>query len=159
MLIQKSINAAAQTLESSEDIQVVRELHNKYVLKQVIERYIRNQMIEGIKNPALFDLSVETYIDIQAGEVSDVSSSQKNGAQAVSGITCIEVFIEEYKKKLIELNEVQKKSYIEWKVQKRANETIYQSDEVKIDGMRWKFIAEMESSEIFKVYVKQLSQG
>jgi NhaP-type Na+/H+ and K+/H+ antiporter len=60
---------------------------------------------------------------------------------------------------LIELNEVQKKSYIEWKVQKRANETIYQSDEVKIDGMRWKFIAEMESSEIFKVYVKQLSQG
>jgi hypothetical protein len=36
------------------------------------------------------------------------------------------------------------KSYIEWKVLTKPGESRYESDEVKIDGIKWRFIAEYD---------------
>jgi len=40
-LVQKSINVAAQTFDSAEDFMALKEMDNKYVKKQVVEKYLR----------------------------------------------------------------------------------------------------------------------
>ena len=46
------------------------------------------------------------------------------------------------------------KSYIEWKVLTKPGEFRYESDEVKIDGIKWRFIAEYDQRGSLRFYVR-----
>ena len=47
-----------------------------------------------------------------------------------------------------------KKSFIEWKVNLKHGQSVYSSDEVKIDDINWVFSVKMnEASSTFDVYV------
>ena len=55
---------AASTLERPEDIQAIRDLSNRYVLRQVIERYLRAQLVEGIENSSMFEVAIEGMVEL-----------------------------------------------------------------------------------------------
>jgi hypothetical protein len=81
---------ASETLETVEDLYQLRELNNNYVTKEVLERFLRLQILRGIKDDGLFNMAVEMARGGQAGleELREGCKKQVEG----------------------------KRSYIEWKI-------------------------------------------
>jgi len=134
---------AASTLERPEDIQAIRDLSNRYVLRQVIERYLRAQLVEGIENSSMFEVAIEGMVELLMSPT--VNSGESHSLNVSNGGTVVEAFLEEYRKRQHEIsNSIMQKSFIEWKVLTKPGESRYESDEVKIDGIKWRFIAEYD---------------
>ena len=132
---------AASTLERPEDLQAIRDLNNRYVLRQVIERYLRAQLVEGIENSSMFEVAIEAMVELLISPTANAGES--HSLNVSNGGTVVEAFLEEYRKRQNEISSsMLQKSYIEWKVMTKPGEPRYESDEVKIDGIKWRFIAE-----------------
>ena len=132
---------AASTLERPEDLQSIRDLNNRYVLRQVIERYLRAQLVEGIENSSMFEVAIEAMVELLISPTANAGES--HSLNVSNGGTVVEAFLEEYRKRQNEISSsMLMKSYIEWKVMTKPGEPRYESDEVKIDGIKWRFIAE-----------------
>ena len=85
---------AASTLEKPEDLQVIRDLSNRYVLRQVIERYLRAQLVDGILNSSMFEVAIESMLELL---MSPTANAGENHSLNVSnGGTVVEVFLEEF---------------------------------------------------------------
>lgn len=134
---------AASTLERPEDLQAIRDLNNRYVLRQVIERYLRAQLVEGIENSSIFEVAIEAMVELLISPTANAGES--HSLNVSNGGTVVEAFLEEYRKRQNEISSsMLQKSYIEWKVMTKPGESRYESDEVKIDGIKWRFIAEYD---------------
>ena len=134
---------AASTLERPEDLQSIRDLNNRYVLRQVIERYLRAQLVEGIENSSMFEVAIEAMVELLINPTANAGES--HSLNVSNGGTVVEAFLEEYRKRQNEISSsMLQKSYIEWKVMTKPGEPRYESDEVKIDGIKWRFIAEYD---------------
>ena len=134
---------AASTLERHEDLQAIRDLNNRYVLRQVIERYLRAQLVEGIENSSMFEIAIEAMVELLISPT--VNAGESHSLNISNGGTVVEAFLEEYRKRQHEISSsMLQKSYIEWKVLTKPGESRYESDEVKIDGIKWRFIAEYD---------------
>ena len=134
---------AASTLERPEDLQAIRDLNNRYVLRQVIERYLRAQLVEGIENSSMFEVAIEAMVELLISPTANAGES--HSLNVSNGGTVVEAFLEEYRKRQNEISSsMLHKSYIEWKVMTKPGESRYESDEVKIDGIKWRFIAEYD---------------
>jgi hypothetical protein len=134
---------AASTLERPEDLQAIRDLNNRYVLRQVIERYLRAQLVEGIENSSMFEVAIEAMVELLISPTANAGES--HSLNVSNGGTVVEAFLEEYRKRQNEISSsMLQKSYIEWKVMTKPGESRYESDEVKIDGIKWRFIAEYD---------------
>ena len=134
---------AASTLERPEDLQAIRDLNNRYVLRQVIERYLRAQLVEGIENSSMFEVAIEAMVELLISPTANAGES--HSLNVSNGGTVVEAFLEEYRKRQNDISSsMLQKSYIEWKVMTKPGESRYESDEVKIDGIKWRFIAEYD---------------
>lgn len=134
---------AASTLERPEDLQAIRDLNNRYVLRQVIERFLRAQLVEGIENSSMFEVAIEAMVELLISPTANAGES--HSLNVSNGGTVVEAFLEEYRKRQNEISSsMLQKSYIEWKVMTKPGESRYESDEVKIDGIKWRFIAEYD---------------
>jgi hypothetical protein len=134
---------AASTLERPEDLQSIRDLNNRYVLRQVIERYLRAQLVEGIENSSMFEVAIEAMVELLISPTANAGES--HSLNVSNGGTVVEAFLEEYRKRQNDISSsMLQKSYIEWKVMTKPGEPQYESDEVKIDGIKWRFIAEYD---------------
>ena len=73
------------------------------------------------------------------------NAGESHSLNVSNGGTVVEAFLEEYRKRQNEISSsMLQKSYIEWKVMTKPGESRYESDEVKIDGIKWRFIAEYD---------------
>ena len=101
----------------------------------------------------MFEVAIESMLELL---MSPTANAGENHSLNVSnGGTVVEAFLEEFWKKQQEItNSLLQKSYIEWKVLTKPGESRYQSDEVKIDGINWRFIAECDKEqESLRIYV------
>ena len=71
-LIQKSMNVAAATLESVEDLRRLQEMNNSYVSKEVIERYLKGSVMWGIVNVPVFEEAMEIFMAIKRGDKEEI---------------------------------------------------------------------------------------
>ena len=140
-------------MERPEDLQAIRDLNNRYVLKQVIERYLRAQLVEGLENSSMFEVAIEAMIELLMSPT--LNAGESHSLNVSNGGTVVEAFLEEYRKRQHEIsNTMMQKSYIEWKVLTKPGESTYESDEVKIDGIKWRFIAEFNQQGTARFYVR-----
>ena len=63
-LIQRSITVLAAELDCVEDFSRVREMGNRYVVKEVCERYVRLALLNGNVNEELFEAVVEEAMGV-----------------------------------------------------------------------------------------------
>ncbi len=110
--------------------------------------------MEGIENSSMFEVAIEAMIELLMSPT--LNAGESHSLNVSNGGTVVEAFIEEHRKRQHEIsNSMMQKSYIEWKVlTKPAGESRYESDEVKIDGVKWRFIAEYDQQGSVRFYVK-----
>lgn len=100
---------AATSLESAVDLNELREMNNKYVIKEVLERYLRGSLLNGIGNVELFDQAVQTLAEAKLKRNEELGDA-------------VSVLTKEVDARLLQLNESgKKKSYIEWTLHLRPN--------------------------------------
>ncbi|CDW86420.1 UNKNOWN [Stylonychia lemnae] len=146
-LIQRSINGCAVNISNLNGLQELTELKNSYVTKEVLERYFKHQIINGIKSSSVFEKAVEILKDIKG-------SSQ---AAAVTDFIQFTVSEGEIRKQQAQQK---KKSYIDWNVQLKPNQNIYNSDPVRIDELDWKFTVQVDhANKEFQIFVGLLSDN
>ena len=52
----------------------LKELSNKYVIKEVLERFFRLELINGVKDQFLFENAIETYIKSKENSLETIDS-------------------------------------------------------------------------------------
>jgi hypothetical protein len=54
-------------MNDSEDLEAIKDLNNQYVIKQVLEMYLKKQLSGGISDQEMFGLIIDTLILINGG--------------------------------------------------------------------------------------------
>eukprot|EP00347_Sterkiella_histriomuscorum_P009784 403339906 len=148
-LVQKSIVVAGKYFQSEADIEKLLELNNKYVTKEVLERSIRTQILNGINQSSVFERSLK--ILSQGRNLAEVS-------QEGDSVEILKYFLNENKARLQQIQE-KKKSYIDWKVNLKPLQNSYKSDPVRIDELNWQFQIQIDrQSNSCNFYVVLLTQ-
>jgi len=102
-LVQRCISVLASSISETQDLHSLKTLENKYVLKEIGERFLKNQLTSKISNQEVFCKCVEMLKEIKEGRSEEMLD-----------------FIQFYSKECFEKNEElksnKKKSYIDWVV-------------------------------------------
>ena len=61
---------------------MIKEINNRYVSKEVLERYLRHVLVFGIQKQELFLMAVEQLIEVKQNEKKELQN-----------LNCIETFL------------------------------------------------------------------